>query len=153
MSTPAKRRLVRDWTKLSESNPQGFNAQPLEDNILVWEAVIFGPQQTYWEGGVFKLVMEFSEEYPSKPPNVRFKSRIYHPNVYQDGNICLDILQNQWSPIYDVWAILTSIRSLLNDPNPVSPANHEAAKLYEDDQKLYSFKVMECVENSWIDHS
>lgn len=46
--------------------------------------------------------------------------------VYADGGICLDILQNQWSPIYDVSAILTSIQSLLSDPNPNSPANSEA---------------------------
>lgn len=55
---------------------------------------------------------------------------MFHPNIYNDGRICLDsttinnlVLQNQWSPIYDVWAILTSIRSLLADPNPNSPAN------------------------------
>ena len=43
--------------------------------------------------------------------------------VYNDGGICLDILQNQWSPIYDICSILTSIQSLLCDPNPNSPAN------------------------------
>ena len=51
--------------------------------------------------------------------------------VYADGSICLDILQNQWSPIYDISAILTSIQSLLCDPNPNSPANSEAARLYQ----------------------
>ncbi len=55
---------------------------------------------------------------------------MFHPNIYNDGRICLDILQNQWSPVYDVWAILTSIRSLLADPNPASPANNTAAKMY-----------------------
>ncbi len=94
MTTPARRRLIRDWKKLQESNPQGFNANPFEDNIMIWEAVIFGPEQTSWEGGIFKLQIEFTEEYPSKPPNVRFRTKLFHPNVYQDGLICLDILQN-----------------------------------------------------------
>ena len=49
----------------------------------------------------------------------------FHPNIYNNGQICLDILQNQWSPIYDICAILTSIQSLLCDPNPASPANSE----------------------------
>jgi ubiquitin-conjugating enzyme E2 A len=82
MSTAAKRRLIRDWKKLSETIPQGFNAVPLEDNILLWEAVIFGPEQSIWEGGVFKLLLEFTEEYPSKPPNIVFKTKLFHPNVF-----------------------------------------------------------------------
>ena len=101
------------------------------------------PDETPWEGGTFRLLMEFTEDYPNKPPAVRFLSKVFHPNVYNDGNtprnspsihnltthsilnttclplfflflllsigkICLDILQNQWSPIYDIAAILTS---------------------------------------------
>jgi len=69
--------------------------------------------------------------------------------VYANGAICLDILQNQWSPIYDIAAILTSIQSLLTDPNPNSPANVEAAKLYQENRREYDRKVMEVVEGSW----
>jgi ubiquitin-conjugating enzyme E2 A len=58
-------------------------------------------------------------------------------------------LQNQWSPIYDIAAILTSIQSLLTDPNPNSPANVEAAKLYTENRREYDRKVCEIVENSW----
>ena len=63
----------------------------------------------------------------------------------------MDILQNQWSPIYDVAAILTSIQSLLTDPNPNSPANSEAARLYTENRKLYERRVKEMVETSWQD--
>lgn len=74
--------------------------------------------------------MEFTHEYPHRPPIVKFVTQIYHPNVYTDGRICLDILSNEWSPIYDIEALLTSIRSLLCDPNPNSPANGSAAEMY-----------------------
>lgn len=73
--------------------------------------------------------------------------------VYNDGKICLDILQNQWSPIYDISAILTSIQSLLSDPNPASPANAEASQLYDRDRREYNKRVREVVEQSWMDES
>lgn len=68
------------------------------------------PHDTPFEDGTFKLTIEFTEEYPNKAPTVRFVSKMFHPNVYADGGICLDILQNRWSPTYDVSAILTSIQ-------------------------------------------
>lgn len=73
----------------------------------------------------------------------------FHPNVYTSGDLCLDILQNRWSPTYDVAAILTSVQSLLNDPNVNSPANAEAANLHRDDKKAYIRRVKETVECSW----
>jgi len=61
--------------------------------------------------------------------------------VYADGTLCLDIIQDQWSPIYSVASILTSIQSLLTDPNPASPANPEAAHMYNTNRKEYNRRV------------
>mmetsp|Transcript_10782 Transcript_10782/g.12817 ORF Transcript_10782/g.12817 Transcript_10782/m.12817 type:complete len:215 (+) Transcript_10782:31-675(+) len=149
--TPAKRRLMRDFRRLQQDPPQGVTGAPEESNILKWSAVIFGPDDTPWEGGTFKLTLEFTEDYPNKPPKVVFVTKMFHPNIYANGQICLDILQNQWSPIYDIAAILTSIQSLLTDPNPNSPANVEAAKLYQSNRREYDRKVMKFVEDSWDD--
>lgn len=151
MTTPAKRRLMRDFKRLQEDPPAGVSGAPTENNIMHWNAVIFGPQDTPFEDGTFKLTMEFNEEYPNKPPSVRFVSKMFHPNVYADGSICLDILQNRWSPTYDVCAILTSIQSLLHDPNPNSPANNEAAQLYRENKREYEKKVASTVQASWND--
>ncbi|KRX10367.1 Ubiquitin-conjugating enzyme/RWD-like protein [Pseudocohnilembus persalinus] len=148
-TTAAQRRLLRDFKKLQEEQPEGITASPLEDDIFQWEAIIFGPDDTPWEGGSFELKFEFTEDYPNKPPQIKFKTALYHPNIYKDGSICLDILQNQWSPIYDVQAILIAIRSLLNDPNPNSPANAEAARLYLEDRKEYIRRVQEVVEKTF----
>ncbi|KDD75422.1 ubiquitin-conjugating enzyme [Helicosporidium sp. ATCC 50920] len=134
MSTPARKRLMRDFRRLQQDPPEGVNASPRPDNIMQWKAVIFGPEGTVWEGGIFCLTMEFSEDYPNKAPLVKFVTRMFHPNVYNHGGICLDILQNQWSPIYDVSAVLTSIQSLLSDPNANSPANSDAARLFSEDR-------------------
>jgi ubiquitin-conjugating enzyme E2 A len=99
--------------------------------------------------GTFKLSLVFSEDYPNKAPQVKFITKMFHPNIYADGAICLDILQNQWSPIYDISAILTSIQSLLTDPNPNSPANSEASKLYVENKGEYNRRVKAIVEESW----
>lgn len=72
--------------------------------------MIIGPADTPFEDGTFRLVMHFEEAYPNKPPGVKFISEMFHPNVYGTGELCLDILQNRWSPTYDVAAILTSIQ-------------------------------------------
>jgi ubiquitin-conjugating enzyme E2 A len=106
---------------------------------------------TPFEDGTFKLILTFDESYPNKPPTVKFLSRMFHPNVYANGELCLDILQNRWSPTYDVAAILTSIQSLLHDPNPNSPANAEAAGLYRENMKEYVRRVKATVEESWLD--
>ena len=123
---------------------------PADQDLFKWNAVILGPNQTPWEGGTFKLTLTFSTDYPNKPPKVKFTSKMFHPNVYNTGDICLDILQSNWSPIYDVAAILTSIQSLLTDPNPNSPANGEAAKLYSDDRREYNRRVKASVEETWV---
>eukprot|EP01134_Creolimax_fragrantissima_P003032 CFRG3032T1 len=151
MTTPARRRLMRDFKRLQEDPPCGVSGAPGDNNIMLWNAVIFGPEGTPFEDGTFKLTMEFSEDYPNKPPIVRFASKMFHPNVYADGGICLDILQNRWSPTYDVAAILTSIQSLLDEPNPNSPANATAAQLYCENRREYEKKVKAIVEHSWME--
>ena len=87
---------------------------------------------------------------PSPAPNRRAapSSPLFLPQV--DGGICLDLLQSMWSPIYDVSSILTSVQSLLSDPNPASPANAEAAALYSNNRAEYERRVRECVEASWL---
>lgn len=140
---------MRDFKKLQDDPPVGVCAAPTEHNIMQWNAVIFGPLETPFEDGTFKLKMKFSEDYPNVPPDVRFISPMFHPNVYSDGQICLDIFQNRWSPTYDVEAILTSIQSLLNDPNPNSPANNEAATLFRENKREYERRIHDIVQQSW----
>ncbi len=68
MATNARRRLMRDLKKIQDDPTQGLTASPTEDNIMKWDAIIFGPEDTPWEDGIFQLTLEFSEEYPNKAP-------------------------------------------------------------------------------------
>ena len=77
--------------------------------MFQWEAIIIGPDDTEWENGIFKLIITFGKDYPQSAPNIKFLSKMFHPNIYQSGEICLDILQNKWTPMYTAIAALQSI--------------------------------------------
>ncbi|NXC13805.1 UBE2A enzyme, partial [Corythaeola cristata] len=148
MSTPARRRLMRDFKRLQEDPPAGVSGAPSENNIMVWNAVIFGPEGTPFEDGKCGYVRGKTEELYDFCFKPLFLNLFL---VYADGSICLDILQNRWSPTYDVSSILTSIQSLLDEPNPNSPANSQAAQLYQENKREYEKRVSAIVEQSWRD--
>ncbi|GBG90487.1 hypothetical protein CBR_g50833 [Chara braunii] len=145
----AQLRLMSDLKAIRQEPPEGCSASPVnDDSLFVWSATIFGPDETPWEGGIFSLQLSFSERYPEKPPKVRFISEVFHPNVYRDGTLCMDIIQEAWSPCHNVSTILTSIQSLLTDANPSSPANPEAAEMYLNDRRTFNRIVRRCAQKS-----
>ncbi|KAL9995965.1 putative ubiquitin-conjugating enzyme E2, ubiquitin-conjugating enzyme/RWD [Helianthus debilis subsp. tardiflorus] len=119
----------------SMSGETAVSAFPEEDNIFFWKGTISGSKDTVFEGTEYKLSLSFPNDYPFKPPKVKFETACFHPNVDVFGNICLDILQDKWSAAYDVRSILISIQSLLGEPNTSSPLNTQAAALWSDQEE------------------
>jgi ubiquitin-conjugating enzyme E2 D len=115
------KRLNKELADMQKNDIANLSAGPVNNNLYEWEAVILGPTETPYEGGVFYLSISIPSNYPFKPPIVVFKTKIYHPNVNSSGSICLDILKSQWSPALSISKILLSICSLLSDPNPNDP--------------------------------
>eukprot|EP00938_MAST-03A_sp_MAST-3A-sp1_P001636 g1636.t1 len=151
LSKLGKRRLMSEYKQIQKKGlASGISASPFHGRLNIWQACIFGPDETLWEGGTFFLRIEFTSEYPNKPPIFKFQTKMFHPNIYKDGKICLDILQNKWSPGFNISAVLASIQSLLPDPNPDSPANPEASNMFTDDKEKYAKRVRACVEESWV---
>lgn len=144
MGTYAKR-LQKELSEIRQKPPENCSAGLYGDgkDIKHWTATIMGPTGTPYEGGIFTLDIVFSDQYPFRPPTVIFKTRVYHPNIDERGNICLDILKDQWSPALSVSKVLLSICSLLTDPNPKDPLYADAAKLYNDNRVLYDAKARE----------
>jgi ubiquitin-conjugating enzyme E2 I len=125
-------RLQEERKMWRRDHPHGFFAKPMQNpdgssNLLKWECGIPGPKDTAWEGGTFKMLMDFSDEYPAKPPKCKFVPVLFHPNIYPSGTVCLSILNEDedWRPNLTVKHILLGIQDLLNNPNPSSPAQSE----------------------------
>jgi len=136
------KRLQKELMSLMMSGDKGISAFPDGDNLFRWIGTITGPIGTVYEGLTYKLILEFPSGYPYKAPMVKFDTPCYHPNVDHLGNICLDILKDKWSALYDVRTILLSIQSLLGEPNNDSPLNVHAAELWTN-QELYKKVLLE----------
>ncbi|XP_022218933.2 ubiquitin-conjugating enzyme E2 5A-like [Drosophila obscura] len=120
------------------ANPtDGCQVEIVEDDIKHWLATILGPTGTPYEGGQFELDFFFPEEYPHVPPEVAFRTKIYHCNVSTFGSICMDILADNWSPVLTVEKLLLSIMSLMSDANPDDPMDLEMAQLYKSNREHY----------------
>jgi len=130
-------RLNKELADINKNPPTNCSAGLIDDDIFHWQATIMGPEGTPYHGGVFELRIDFPQDYPFKPPNVIFTTRIYHCNINSNGNICLDILKEQWSPALTISKVLLSICSLMNDQNPNDPLDPDAAELYLKDYNKF----------------
>jgi len=126
---------------------------PEEGNPFLWTATIRGPEESPYEGGVFKLNLAFPMDYPFEPPKVHFTTAVYHCNVNQLGGVCLDILHESWRPELSVRTVLLSLLSLLADCNPDEPLRPEVAALYKQDRPRHDATVQEWVERYAVEGS
>ncbi|KAK9471282.1 Metallo-dependent phosphatase-like protein [Dipodascopsis tothii] len=141
-----------------------FTIELRDDDIYVWSigVMILNRESAYY-GGYFKAEMQFPKDYPFNPPTFRFLKPLYHPNVYLDGRVCISILhagedatsgerpEERWNPAQSVESILISIVSLLEDPNPDSPANVDASVAWRNDRDEYNRRIKRQVEASKSD--
>jgi ubiquitin-protein ligase len=116
--TASAKRIQKELAEISLDPPSNCSAGPKGDNLYEWVSTIMGPGNSPYQGGVFFLDINFPSDYPFKPPKVMFRTRIYHCNINSNGQICLDILKDNWSPALTISKVLLSICSLLTDANP-----------------------------------
>ncbi|CDW88571.1 ubiquitin conjugating [Stylonychia lemnae] len=150
----AKERLLQERKNWRKEHPYGFTAKPVmsEDketqDLFRWECWIPGKSGSPWEGGIYKLNMEFSEDYPNKPPKCKFSPVLFHPNIYPSGTVCLSILNEDedWRPSLTIPQILVGIQDLMNNPNEKSPAQAEPYLLFTQNKAEYLTKVRKQAE-------
>lgn len=149
-------RLKKERAEWRKNHPYGFVAKPITSNdgsfnMLKWECEIPGPKGSVWEGGIYRLTMDFANDYPvryfiseSRPPKCVFKPVLPHPNIYPSGTVCLSILNDEedWKPHITIRQLLLGIQKLLADePNINSPAQQEPLNLYKNNREEYNKRV------------
>lgn len=127
----ASRRLLKEINGIKKDPPLSCSAGPIGEDLYRWQGSIIGPEDSPYAGGLFDLDIDIPSTYPFDPPKIKFITRIYHPNIDNEGRICLDILKDKWSPALDIIRTLLSISSLLTEPNPRDPLMPEIAIQYE----------------------
>jgi len=144
----ARQRLTRERKEWRREHPHGFYAKPMKladgsMNIMHWKCGIPGKKDTPWEGGLYAIDLIFTDDYPVKPPKCIFTPCIFHPNVYPSGTVCLSILNEDkdWKPSITIKQILLGIQDLLNEPNPLDPAQEEPIRLYKSNMEEYTRRV------------
>eukprot|EP00730_Choanoeca_flexa_P009674 TRINITY_DN12832_c0_g1_i1.p1 TRINITY_DN12832_c0_g1~~TRINITY_DN12832_c0_g1_i1.p1 ORF type:complete len:174 (+),score=31.00 TRINITY_DN12832_c0_g1_i1:63-524(+) len=133
MDGSVTKRLQQELMTLMMSGDSSISAFPEDDNLFNWKGTMTGGKDTMYDGLTYTLSLSFPKDYPYTAPTVKFVTPCYHPNVDEaHGNICIDILKEQWSASYDVRTVLLSIQTMLDDPNVDSPLNGHAAQLWSD---------------------
>ncbi|PFH49620.1 hypothetical protein AMATHDRAFT_62851 [Amanita thiersii Skay4041] len=136
-SATTLKRIHREINDLKKEDLGPMTLIPSDDNLFNWKGTIPGPQGSVYEGGIFDVDITLASDYPFTAPRVVFKTRIYHMNISEQGNICIDILKQNWSPALSLFKVMLSLSSLLTDPNPKDPLVPSIATQFVRNRQLH----------------
>ena len=113
MAGAAQKRIAKELAELQRESLPNISAQPKGEDLFNWVATIAGPEGSPYEGAKFSLSIQFPSGYPFTAPKVSFVTPVFHPNVSTRGDICVDILKDQWSPALSISKVraTTAIRT------------------------------------------
>lgn len=138
------KRILTELKIACEDTSNCFSAGPNDtsnSSFDIWRVKLFGNADTIYFGKVFDLLVTFPDEYPLVPPKIFFLTRMFHPNINNLGQICLDILNESWISTLNMTTIFHAILFLLENPNPFDPLNPQASALYLANYQLYLAEV------------
>lgn len=132
-------RIRQEFEKIREARNPGITVNVENNNIFIWKLSIIGPDDSPYQGGKFKIMVEFSEFYPNQAPAFYFETPIYHVNIASNGAVCHTVLDKYYTPNFEVYQIILYILSMLINPEPSSymADRVELADLYNRDKQKY----------------
>ncbi|KAL6304482.1 ubiquitin-conjugating enzyme/RWD-like protein [Sparassis latifolia] len=145
-SATTLKRIHREIADLKREDLGAISLTPSSDSLFNWSATIPGPEGSVYEGGLFHVDIVLATDYPFSAPKVTFRTRIYHMNINDRGNICIDILKHNWSPALSLFKVILSLSSLLTDPNPKDPLVPSIANEYMRNRKQHDSTARQWTE-------
>ncbi|RMZ89066.1 hypothetical protein DV736_g3712, partial [Chaetothyriales sp. CBS 134916] len=124
--TAAQLRVQKDLSELALGQTMKTTF-PNPDDILNFTLTI-EPDEGMYKGGSFVFTFAMNNNYPHDPPKVKCTQKIYHPNIDLEGNVCLNILREDWKPVLNLNAVIVGMQFLFLEPNASDPLNKEAAE-------------------------
>ncbi|KAI9738179.1 MAG: NEDD8-conjugating protein ubc12 [Cirrosporium novae-zelandiae] len=124
--TAAQLRVQKDLSELSLGSTMRTEF-PNPDDILNFLLTI-DPDEGMYKGGTFHFEFKINQNFPHDPPKVKCTEKIYHPNIDLEGNVCLNILREDWKPVLNLNAVIVGLQFLFLEPNASDPLNKEAAE-------------------------
>ena len=140
-------RIKKEYQALQKEKNTNVEVKLVNNDIRHWKGRIKGPIDTCYQGGIFDVDIIIPDDYPFKPPKMKFDTKIWHPNISSvTGAICLDILKNEWTPALTIRTALISLQALMCEPVPNDPQDAVVAKQYMSDIKLFNQTAKHWVE-------
>ena len=141
------KRLMKEAQDLAENKLEYASAEPMEGDLFRWKADVLATDDSPFAGGVFTLSIALPADYPYRAPDVRFETKVYHPSVNTStGEICADLLRDQWKPTLTLRWVLGVIHSMLQDPRVESPLEPEIAAQLRDNPAAFRKTAQEWVK-------
>ncbi|CAK9782479.1 unnamed protein product [Cutaneotrichosporon oleaginosum] len=122
----AELRVKKDMNELDL--PAGVKMELGPGGNMLDFTLSIAPDEGFYKGGQFNFTFRINPNYPHEPPKVRCTQKIYHPNLDLDGNVCLNILREEWKPVLSLNSVIIGLQFLFLEPNPDDPLNKEAAE-------------------------
>mmetsp|Transcript_25658 Transcript_25658/g.66046 ORF Transcript_25658/g.66046 Transcript_25658/m.66046 type:complete len:210 (+) Transcript_25658:99-728(+) len=138
LSHAALSQLMKEMRDLDKKPCEGIKVIMNEDNIADVQAELEGPAGTPYEGGLFRMKLILGSDFPNTAPKGFFLTKIFHPNVSNEGEICVNVLKKDWKPDLGIRHVLLVIRCLLIEPFPESALNEEAGRLLLEEYDEYA---------------
>ncbi|KAI9033355.1 ubiquitin-conjugating enzyme/RWD-like protein [Hyaloraphidium curvatum] len=139
-TSAAQIRLQKDFSDMDKL-PRTMKLTFPDPNDLFKFTLIISPDEGFYKGGTFNFDFNVNTNYPHEPPKVKCMQKIYHPNIDLEGNVCLNILREDWKPVLNINSIIVGLQYLFLEPNADDPLNKDAAEVLRTNRRQFETNV------------